>query len=155
MLLFLVLFAGCGGKETEYIARKPVTYVKKEPETEKKEERKYVYRTRNIRNPFIPPGIKSARSSKVGELDLSMLELKGIMKSKDGGGKYALIAGPGGKSYIIKGTKLIGLDNKVVQGVSGTIKDDRVILVTKRQYMRVLKIKNKKSGISLSDINIK
>ncbi len=148
---------GCGKKDSgnaeldaamekmARIAHKKMLARLKAGEKKKKEEKKYVYRTKNVRNPFIPPGLKADGDTVSGGVDISLLELKGIIESTDKKEKYALVAGPGGRSYIVKGTKLIGLNNQVVPGVTGSVEKSRVILNTRKHYMRVLRIKSAKS----------
>ena len=131
-------------------ASPPAVYVKKKTaENEaKKEPEKYVYNSENLRNPFIAPELRSSMSMKVGEIDISLLELKGIVAAAANKQKYALVAIKGGESYIIRNGKLMNMNNKVVPGVTGMIKGDEVILVTDKHYMRVLKIEIKKPAAS-------
>lgn len=148
VLIVIGFFAGCGKEEplkSNYVDLSGKK--KKIVKAKKKEVKKYVYRSSNRRDPFLTPGLKADSYTKAGSVDISMLELKGIIDAPEKKEKYALVSGPGGESYIVKGGKLINLNNKVVPGVSGTIKEDRVILVTKRHYLRVLKFKNKKASI--------
>ncbi len=131
-------------KKAKELLEKATADLLKSREVKKKKEKKYVYRTKNVRNPFVPPGLKAEGDTIAGGIDISMLELRGIIESTDKEEKYALVTGPGGKSFIVKGSKLIGLNNKVVPGVTSSVEKDRVILNTRKHYMRVLRIKSVK-----------
>jgi len=153
-LAFLVLAVeGCGKKEQPK-AVKPATYAarKVEPAQVEKETESFVYVSKDRRDPFVPVGLVAEAFSKAGSVDIALLELKGILNSRTEKKKYALLSGPGGDKYILKDGILLNLNNKAISGVKGTIGEDRVTLITDKQYMRVLNIerpKAEKSGLKI------
>lgn len=133
-----LLFAnsGCGKRKTEPV--KPTEKVSEvakvvvpEPKTKPIKEKKvvYVYQGHRFRDPFIPLTGETAGVSRTKRgvylPNLRSLVLKGIIE--DAGGLIALIIDGEGKNFILKEGKLVDPEGKIVPGISGIIKEGKII----------------------------
>jgi len=147
-ILILLGFNGCPKKRAKPVSRKLIK--KKEIVTPKKIEEKrrgrYTYGGKRLKDPFAPPEDMGGRIE-VGrgiEIDLSRLKLTGIMISPSSKDNYALIDAGGGRGYIVKGGKLIDNYNRVIDGVVAIVRKDKVILITRTNVIRELRLKTEK-----------
>ncbi|NIM03831.1 hypothetical protein GTN66_06780 [bacterium] len=152
MIIFVLILMGLNGcpkKKARPVPTKPIQ--EKEivlPEKmEKKKLVRYRYGGERYKDPFVPPEDMGAGIERVGtgvEIDLSRLKLTGIMISPSSKDNYALIDAGGGRGYVVKGGKLIDNYNRVIQGVVAIVRKDKVILITRRNVIRELKLESKK-----------
>jgi len=148
-ILILLGLNGCPKKKARPVPRKPME--EKEialPEKiEKKRLVRYTYGGKRYKDPFAPPEDIGVGIEGVGrgvEIDLSRLKLTGIMISSSSKDNYALIDAGGGRGYVVKGGKLIDNYNRVVQGVVAIVRKDKVILITRNNVIRELKLESEK-----------
>jgi len=148
-ILILLGLNGCPKKKDRPVSRKLIK--EKEIVTPKKIEEKrrgrYTYGGRKYKDPFAPPEDMGGGIERVGkgvEIDLSRLKLTGIMISPSAKDNYALIDAGGGRGYVVKGGKLIDNYNRVVDGVVAIVRKDKVILITRNNVIRELRLKTEK-----------
>jgi predicted small lipoprotein YifL len=146
-ILFLFALTGCPRKKTGPVSQPPVKE-KKIAQTKKTEEERqvrYVYTGERYRDPFVPSeemGEGIVKAGKGGiEIDLSRLKLTGIMISPSSREHYALIDAGGKRGYVVKGGKLIDNYNRIVDGVAAIVRKDKVILITRDNVIRELRLK--------------
>jgi len=147
-LLILVGFSGCAKKKARPVSKEPI----KEKEAvvakkiEKEKQVRYIYTGEKYRDPFVPSEEMGEGIVKVGkrgiEIDLSRLKLTGIMISPSSRDHYALIDGGGERGYVVKRGKLIDNYNRVVDGVAAIVRKDKVILITRDNVIRELRLKS-------------
>ena len=85
-----------------------------------------------------------AASGNVEKGDLANLELKGILRDKRG--KIALIASSSGEPYTLRSGRIYDKKNRIVNGVSGIIKETSVILVTQNRTIKELTLSKKETA---------
>jgi hypothetical protein len=140
---------GCPRKKARQVSTKP-TKEKEIALPEKIEEKRlvrYKYGGKRYKDPFAPAEDRGAGIERVGrgvEIDLSRLKLTGIMISPLSKDNYALIDAGGGRGYVVKGGKLIDNYNRVVHGVVAIVRKDKVILITRNNVIRELKLETEK-----------
>lgn len=148
-ILILLGLNGCPKKKARPVSRRPI----KEKEIvlpkkiEEKRRGRYTYGGKKYNDPFAPPEDMGGGIERVGkgvEIDLSRLKLTGIMISPSAKDNYALIDAGGGRGYVVKGGKLIDNYNRVVDGVVAIVRKDKVILITRNNVIRELKLKTEK-----------
>ena len=108
----------------------------------------YVYKSNNLRDPFIPlvgKGFGLDLASGLGakgmaaEVDIKLLTLKGYVFSQ--ARKHALFKSADGKTYVLDKGKLIDDRGLTVPGIAGIVKADKVVLITKKNVMREFKLR--------------
>ncbi|MDD5491836.1 MAG: hypothetical protein PHV60_04015 [bacterium] len=108
----------------------------------------YVYKSGNLRDPFIPLIGKTAGLDLGGglglkgmaaEVDIKLLTLKGYVFSQ--ARKHALFKSADGKTYVLDRGKLIDERGLTVPGIAGIVKADKVVLITKKNVMREFKLR--------------
>jgi hypothetical protein len=108
----------------------------------------YVYRSGNLRDPFVSLVGKSAGlelaaglglKGMAAEVDIKLLTLKGYVFSQ--ARKHALFKSADGKTYVLDRGKLIDERGLTVPGVAGIVKADKVVLITKKNVMREFKLR--------------
>jgi len=129
----------CGRKKTQKKPAPPAPPVVKTEvvgrEKERKEDVKYEYKGADYRDPFIPVGA-SIGGMGTGEVDITLLALKGIVESIATGKRFAVLSAPGGINYVTRDGKLVDPRDKVVPGIAVIVKKDRVILITKDSRLK-------------------
>lgn len=151
-LLFMSLtFSSCSKKNEEenleiLFPQTQISIEKKAappPEAIRKESNpRYLYGVSSGRDPFLPligdgsKGIKSQqkRDPQKSAENFSQLELKGILKDKDG--KIALVISRDGESFTLKSGKLYDKRGQIIQGITGIIKETSVILYGKNKSLK-------------------
>ncbi|MDH5173625.1 MAG: hypothetical protein OEW43_00035 [Elusimicrobiota bacterium] len=147
--LILMGLNGCPKKKARSVPTKPMQE-KEIVMPEKIEEKRlvsYKYGGKRYKDPFVPPEDMGAGIERMGtgvEIDLSRLKLTGIMISPSSKNNYALIDAGGGRGYVVKGGKLIDNYNRVIQGVVAIVRKDKVILITRSNVIRELKLESEK-----------
>jgi hypothetical protein len=147
MLVFagLVLY-GCGGKEDDFTElppaqQSPQIQISTTP-VQQASTRGYKYKGDRFRDPFIPltgNGIMITTSDDIQIPNIGSLTLKGILD--DGKHKMAIING-GGLTYFLKDSKLYDSKSRLINGISGAIKKESVLMIapdksTKELFLRV------------------
>jgi len=131
VFLFLLTLVGC---QEDAPAPAPVPKARPKPKAKvvakaqaaapKKEVAEYVYSPSGMRDPFVPllqvrtpvKGEKAVPLTPLQKFDLAQFRILGIIVGK--GEPTAMVAEPGGKSYIVrKGTK-IGKNNGVITKIT-------------------------------------
>lgn len=140
---------GCG-KKTKRVVEKPAVPEKSIMETiqpmSKRTTTVYEYGAANLRNPFAPlTGGGKVASFKTTEeaaptIDINSLTLKGVIYDEKT--RNALLVAPSGESYIVKGGRLLAsASGKYVEGVAGIVKKESVVLITKGNVIREVKLR--------------
>lgn len=148
-VLILLGLNGCPKKRAKPVSRKPIKEEEIVAPKKIKEERRvrYKYGGKRFKDPFAPPEDMGGGIERVGkgvEIDLSRLKLTGIMISPSSKDNYALIDAGGGRGYVIKSGKLIDNYNRVVDGVVAIVRKDKVILITRSNVIRELRLTTEK-----------
>lgn len=148
-VLIVLGLNGCPRKKARPVSTKPIKEkeIALPEEIEEKRLVKYKYGGKRYKDPFAPPehmGVGIERAGRGVEIDLSRLKLTGIMVSPLSKDNYALIDAGGGRGYVIKGGKLIDNYNRVVDGVVAIVRKDKVILITRNNVIRELKLETEK-----------
>ncbi|MFB0527739.1 MAG: hypothetical protein ACETVT_02550 [bacterium] len=148
-ILILLGLNGCPKKKARRVSIKPTEEkeIALPEEIEKKRLGRYTYGGKRYKDPFAPPEDMGGGIERLGkgvEIDLSRLKLTGIMISPLSKDNYALIDAGGGRGYIVKGGKLIDNYNRVVEGVVAIVRKDKVILITRSNVIRELRLKTEK-----------
>lgn len=146
IMLFVMIFCACGSKEVDLnpqLPNVPKANLKPPEPPVKKVLPKYVYNGSKYRDPFIPLtgkglAFKGLQQIKIPSIDY--LVLKGIID--DGKEKMAILSG-GGASYILKGSYLYDSRRRLVEGISGAIKKDSVIMIDASKKTKTIKIRGK------------
>jgi hypothetical protein len=108
----------------------------------------YVYKSGNLRDPFIPltsktsgleAGLGLGAKGMAAEVDIKLLTLKGYVFSQ--ARKHALFKSADGKTYVLDRGKLIDDRGLTVPGIAGIVKADKVVLITKKNVMREFKLR--------------
>jgi len=152
LIIFVLIILGLNGCPKKKAGRVPTKPAEEKeialPEKiEKKRLVRYTYGGKRYKDPFAPPEDRGAGIESVGrgvEIDLSRLKLTGIMISPSSKDNYALIDAGGGRGYVVKGGKLIDNYNRVIQGVVAIVRKDKVILITRNNVIRELKLESEK-----------
>jgi Tfp pilus assembly protein PilP len=154
-LLFPLLLTSCsnqGDDMGELTSSEPVRQEAAQAPLEPEkipELKKYVYSCSQERDPFVPlaGGGKSAYGS---ESDSSImnhfatLELRGILK--DHRGKIALIGTSSGDSYTLRSGRIYDRRNRLVNEVTGIIKENSVVLISQNKAVKELPIMKRESS---------
>lgn len=137
-IYFLVLLTGvvfaCGQKK-EIVSEKPVpalapVVVSVSTETKKIVLPQYYYQGEKYRDPFVPlvGGGKSAyQPTEIVPPNLGTLTLKGIIT--DSKGVSMAILSSGGISYFLKSGRLYDSQYRLIPGISGIVRKDRVTVI--------------------------
>ncbi len=136
-LVAVFSFSGCGKKKTatrEYVpARKKI--VSRKP-AKKVPAKRYVYQGYKNRNPFYPAGVGAPVASQVSQPEASSevgdYRLTGIMTDMSGE-KYAILSDANGANYILKNGWLYDSEGNRVSGVTGTVFENRVVIISGRK----------------------
>ncbi|MBI2118190.1 MAG: pilus assembly protein PilP [Elusimicrobia bacterium] len=109
---------------------------------------RFIYGANSGRDPFLPligdssssKGVKSQtrRDPQRSAENFSQLELKGILKDKDG--KIALIISRDGESFTLKSGKLYDKRSQTIQNITGIIKETSVVLYGKNKTIKELHV---------------
>ncbi len=148
-VLIILGLNGCPKKKAGRVPTKPMEE-KEIALPEKMEEKRlvgYTYGGKRYKDPFVPLEEIGVGIESVGrgvEIDLSRLNLTGIMISSSSKDNYALIDAGGGRGYVVKNGKLIDNYNRVVEGVIAIVRKDKVILITRNNVIRELKLESEK-----------
>jgi len=113
------------------------------PEVKKVEPPRYVYRGDKYRDPYIPltgEGLVMPASEELQIPNLSALSLKGLFV--DGKHKLAII-NAGAISYMLKGNLLYDNRQRLIRGMTGIIKADRVLITAPDKTTKELKLREK------------
>lgn len=144
--LFLLL-SSCAKKEGDELP--PIPQNLEPPpipaEIKKEEPPKYLYAFAGKRDPFSPlVGLAGggefsnpfADSEVHPDQTFSGLELRGILRDRSG--KVAVIRSQQGENYSLKGGKIYDRRNRIISGVSGIIKENSVVLISKNKIVKEL-----------------
>lgn len=110
---------------------------------------KYVYPYSQSREPFFPltggtasqnPGDRRWAAENFFQ-SFAVLSLKGIFKDQKG--KIAVLGIPGGESFYLRTNRIYDKKNRVVRGITGIIKNESVVLVTRNKSVKKLYLKGK------------
>ena len=140
LALFLAgifLFASCGKKKTKrYTPPQRKFFKKKKKVVKKKTVEKYVYKGYKNRNPFFMSGAGAPRTTfkqtESSQQESAGFQLNGIMTDLNGV-KYALLSDASGGSYILKNGWLYDAEGKKVPSVTGTVFENRIIIISGKQ----------------------
>jgi len=148
-VLILLGLNGCPKKRARPVSRKPIEEeeIVVPKKIEEKRRVRYTYGGKRFKDPFAPPEDMGGGIERVGrgvEIDLSRLKLTGIMISPSSKDNYALVDAGGGRGYVIKSGKLIDNYNRVVDGVVAIVRKDKVILITRNNVIRELRLTTEK-----------
>ena len=106
----------------------------------------YVYRSTGLRDPFVPLlgrveaiGTPPGEPGKAAEVNITLLVLKGYVFSQQR--KHALFKSADGGTYVLDKGKLIDDRGRIVPGVAGIVKADKVVLITKKNVMKEFKLR--------------
>ncbi len=110
------------------------------PTPAKVEEVTYFYQGKSFRDPFVPligemASISRRMKPRVYFPNLRSLALKGIIE--DSKSLIALIIDAEGRAFILKEGKLLDPNGKIVPGISGTIKKDKIMLLTREKKIEL------------------
>jgi Tfp pilus assembly protein PilP len=117
---------------------------------EKIEETRYSYPYAQKRDPFVPlvGGVQAVQSGSgsgdIGKGELGNLELKGILRDRRG--KVALITSTSGEPYTLRSGRIYDKKNRIVNGVSGIIKESSVVLITQNRTVKEIPLVRRESG---------
>ncbi|MDI6703130.1 MAG: hypothetical protein QME40_00370 [bacterium] len=145
LMVVLTIICGCGKKEE---VSYPDRVTKPEDERfvleetfrkERPEPPLYVYRSFKRRDPFVPliqkeeekrerESILTITNEEIFEVNIRELTLSGIIW--DRGGALALLSSIGGFGYILKNGRLLGENDKPVEGVFGQIIGDNCVILS-------------------------
>ena len=155
LMLFACALASCSRKADDQMDLKPsaVTVAAAAPEPVKKAEPdKYVYPfSAQNRDPFVPliGGQGTASASDSAQLlaqNFSNLELKGIIG--DGKGRMALIVSSDGDSYVLKSGRVFDKRNHAINGISGAIRENSIVLISANKTVRELALTRKGASVN-------
>lgn len=106
----------------------------------------YVYRSSGLRDPFVPllgrvetSASASTEPGKAAEVNITLLVLKGYVFSQQR--KHALFKSADGGTYVLDKGKLVDDRGRIVPGVAGIVKADKVVLITKKNVMKEFKLR--------------
>jgi hypothetical protein len=117
-----------------------------------------LYTGDKVRDPFLPPSVGGASRTRdrgaPNVVDIHSLELRGIMK--DGKSDFAIFSTDSGGRLILRGKRLFDDRNKVVPGITGSIrlKQKRAELVTADKDVQIYSlgepdVSKAKDGLSI------
>ena len=110
----------------------------------KKEVEPYRYKGDKYKDPFVPLTGEGFSVSGVSEdvvvPNIGNLTLKGIFS--EGSSKMALIYS-GGVNYILKGSRLYDNRQRLVNGISGVIKTDSVLMIAPDKTTKEIRLRSK------------
>lgn len=138
ILLFTLNLAALGHAELSVPA--PIS-----SEQKKDEIPTYVYKSAGMRDPFIPlsggtgTGEATVVSGRAAEVNIAQMVLKGYVFSQQR--KHALFKGGDGNAYVLDKGKLIDEHGRTVPGVAGIVKQDKVILINKKNIVKEFKLR--------------
>lgn len=145
LLAGMLACAGCGLKdmpeEPLVAAKPPVINFNAAPAAH--EVQRYAYAGDRNRDPFHPLSLDGTSAGPVGDVvvpPVGSLVLKGIMA--DGKQKIAIISG-GGISYVLKGKYLYDNRQRIVNGITGVIKDESVIIIAPDKTTKEIRLREK------------
>ncbi len=119
----------------------PMVVTPEEP-TKKLEFPKYYYPHMDDRDPFTPL-LAGSGSGRPGALTLiqnfGSLELRGILNDRSG--KVAIIGTTSGENFVLKSGRIYDQRNHLVNGVTGIIKENSVVLITSNRTVKELPLK--------------
>lgn len=151
----VILLTACSKKKEEDLRlpeMKPQPVAAVSPSIQKKDETpKYVYPHVSKRDPFIALITEGGAGGGTRIVDMESesgfinkkgefvnLELRGILKDKKG--KVAMIASTGGEAYMLKSGKIYDKRNRIIEGISGIIKEQSVILISQNKTVKELSL---------------
>ena len=113
----------------------------------KEEAPRYYYSYGRERDPFeplltaagSPSSNRAARDTQTIAQNFSSLELKGIIKDREG--KLAIIVSREGESFTLKAGRIYDKRNQKMTGMTGVIKEKSVVLVGSNKATRELFLK--------------
>ena len=152
MLSLLIAAVGCSKKvaDKSLAERNPSPKITAQaaPQTveEKPETPQYLYPYAKKRDPFVPligngqafaeaEAEQQPKGTKE-ENELAKLELKGIMRYKDG--KVAIISSTDGESYTLRSGRIYDQKNKKINGITGIIKERSIVLISNNNTIKEL-----------------
>ncbi|OGS24122.1 MAG: hypothetical protein A2314_09410 [Elusimicrobia bacterium RIFOXYB2_FULL_50_12] len=145
--LYGLILVSCGNNEQASFAPAPIDFtppaVSISTTVAKKEIPKHIYKGERFRDPYIALNAEGAiisNSEEVRVPNIGTLTLKGILD--DGKQKMAIISG-GGVSYILRGTLLFDNRQRIVKGITGTIKKESVIIIAPDKTKKELLLRQK------------
>lgn len=108
----------------------------------------YAYKSARARDPFIPligrgegsgvpAGAESGKTAK--EVNVELLVLKGYVFSDKR--KYALFKAADGAAFVLDKGTLVDERGKKVPGIAGIVKQDKVVLITKKNKIKEFKLR--------------
>ncbi|MFH1715463.1 MAG: hypothetical protein ABH857_04655 [Elusimicrobiota bacterium] len=138
LLLLSIIFSSCGKNNNQNL--NPVPHYKRVKVVDIKSlDTKYTYNGRNYIDP-LKPLIDDGRiiAPEVhGTINavLPMLSLTGIIS--DGENKYAILSDGKGHKYYVKDGKVMDPAGSILTGVSGVIKEDNVLIITRQGVRKI------------------
>jgi len=153
VLSLSIAIYGCGKKKeaTRVVTPTRMPAVQKKvilPKRITSREPKYVYKGNRYKDPFVSLEENIRLGSSISEraplsINIETLRLTGII-SEPGKKKSAILSdsrGSGG--FIVKNGRLLNVDGKMVPGVAGVVKKDKVVLITDNNVIKELKLREK------------
>ena len=109
---------------------------------------KYVYKGERYKDPFVSLEANVRLGSSISErapldINIETLRLTGII-SEPGKKRSAILSdsrGSGG--FIVKNGRLLNIDGKMIPGVAGVVKKDKVVIITDNNVIKELKLREK------------
>lgn len=110
----------------------------------------YTYKSAQARDPFIPLISRSETTGKTTvagsangiatrEVNVELLVLKGYVFSQQR--KYALFKSADGAAFVLDKGSLLDERGKKVPGIAGIVKQDKVVLITKKNKIKEFKLR--------------
>jgi hypothetical protein len=144
--LLMLMAVACGQRKENLVSR-PVPAVSfNEPVVVSTEPKKivlpqYYYQGERYRDPFVPligPGRSLYQPGEIIPPNLGTLMLKGIMTDRQG--VNIAILSSGGVSYFLKNGRLYDSQYRLIPGITGVVKKDRVLVITSDRIVKELTI---------------
>ena len=116
------------------------------PKRKEIREPKYIYKGSRYRDPFSSLEETVTFGASISEraplsINIETLKLTGII-SEPGKKRYAILSdsrGSGG--FVVKNGRLLNIDGKIVPGIAGVVKQDKVVLITDDNIIKELKLR--------------
>ncbi|MCB4790762.1 MAG: hypothetical protein LHV68_02635 [Elusimicrobia bacterium] len=144
LYLIIIFLTACGSKESPELRPNLPKIAPKQPEAaalKKVAPPRYAYTGYKYRDPFIALNAKGAMLKGLNDVpipNIDSLSLKGILD--DGKQKIAILVG-GGYSFMLMDGNLFDSRRRLVNGITGSIKKDSVVIIDAIKKSKEIKLK--------------